>query len=241
MHFSRSPFMALAVTAMIGRLLNCGSLRITRIVSRPSISGIMMSIRTMSIVGLGLEDADGVATRLGGDDDHVAPLQDARQREDVADVVVDDQDLLAREDLVGLVELLDGPALGLGQLVDRRVEEEGGLVEEPLGRARPAGRPGSGRRPGPESSPSLRRPVGVEDHRQGRGPARRRGSRRRNSSGVMSGIEESSTRQSTRLPSRSSSASPPSDRGGDPELVAADRAGGSRRDGRRRARRRPGP
>ena len=49
MHRSRSPFMALAVTAMIGRFLSAGTLRISRMVSKPSISGIMMSMSTASI------------------------------------------------------------------------------------------------------------------------------------------------------------------------------------------------
>ena len=43
--------MALAVTAMIGSCLQRGNLRISRIVSMPSISGIMMSISTMSMSG----------------------------------------------------------------------------------------------------------------------------------------------------------------------------------------------
>jgi hypothetical protein len=33
MHFSRSPFIALAVRAMIGRFRNCGIWRIARVVS----------------------------------------------------------------------------------------------------------------------------------------------------------------------------------------------------------------
>ena len=57
MHFSRSPFMALAVTATIGRFLPCGSLRISFMVAMPSISGIMMSISTTLICG-------SLATRL---------------------------------------------------------------------------------------------------------------------------------------------------------------------------------
>ena len=51
MHFSRSPFIAFAVTAMIGRSFFSCSLRISRIVVMPSMSGIMMSISTMSMVG----------------------------------------------------------------------------------------------------------------------------------------------------------------------------------------------
>ncbi len=51
MHFWRSPFIALAVTATIGSSRPRGSLRISCMVAMPSISGIMMSISTMSIVG----------------------------------------------------------------------------------------------------------------------------------------------------------------------------------------------
>ena len=133
----------------------------------------MMSISTMSMSGSVCRMLDGVAPGLGRDDHHVAPLQDAGQREDVADVVVDDQHLLAGEHLVGLVELLEHPPLGLGQLVDRRVQEEGGLVEQPLGRADlPEGhRRGERLRPGRRSS--GRRLVGVEDHRQAWCTARR--------------------------------------------------------------------
>ena len=98
--FSRSPFMALAVTAMIGRSLQAGILRISRIVSMPSISGIMMSISTMSMSGSRLQHVDRVAAVVGRDDHHVVLLEHRGQREDVADVVVDDQHLLAGQQLV---------------------------------------------------------------------------------------------------------------------------------------------
>ena len=44
--------MALAVRAMIGKALNVSILRMARMVSYPSISGIMMSIKTTSIPGV---------------------------------------------------------------------------------------------------------------------------------------------------------------------------------------------
>ena len=47
MQRSRSPFIAFAVTAMIGRSRRI--LRASRMVAMPSISGIMMSISTMSM------------------------------------------------------------------------------------------------------------------------------------------------------------------------------------------------
>src|SRR3569623_306723 len=51
MQRSRSSCIAFAVSAMIGSLPYCGSLRSARIVWRPSISGIMKSISTRSISG----------------------------------------------------------------------------------------------------------------------------------------------------------------------------------------------
>src|SRR5215510_10389635 len=51
MHLLRSAFIALAVKAMIGRSLNRSIRRTARMVSYPSISGIMMSINTTSTSG----------------------------------------------------------------------------------------------------------------------------------------------------------------------------------------------
>src|SRR6201997_4258064 len=51
-HFSRSPFIALAVRAMIGNRRNDGFCRITCIAAAPSISGIMMSMRTIATSGV---------------------------------------------------------------------------------------------------------------------------------------------------------------------------------------------
>ena len=45
-HASRSAFIALAVIAMIGRSSNEASARSVRVASRPSITGICMSIST---------------------------------------------------------------------------------------------------------------------------------------------------------------------------------------------------
>ena len=58
--------------------------------------------------------------------------------------------------------------MGSGSRVDRRVEEEGGLVEEPFGRADLPEDHRVGERPGAVGA-VLRRLVGVEDHRQGAG------------------------------------------------------------------------
>src|SRR5581483_2304498 len=51
-HFSRSPFMAFAVSAIIGSRRRCAFCRITCIVSYPSISGIMISISTIAMSGV---------------------------------------------------------------------------------------------------------------------------------------------------------------------------------------------
>ena len=56
-----------------------------------------------------------------------------RQREDVAHVVVDDQHLLALEDRVGAVQLLQQLALLRRQARLDAVEEQRRLVEQPLG------------------------------------------------------------------------------------------------------------
>ena len=57
----------------------------------------MMSIRATSTAGRLLEDEDAVAAALGVEHLDVVALEHAGQRVDVADVVVDDQDLGAGE------------------------------------------------------------------------------------------------------------------------------------------------
>ena len=61
-------------------------------------------------------------------------LEHARQREDVAHVVVDHEHPLAREHRVGVVQPLEHPALLLRQLRLHAVQEQRGLVEQPLRR-----------------------------------------------------------------------------------------------------------
>ena len=117
---------------MIGRSLQRGILRISRIVSMPSISGIMMSISTMSMSGSVLQDADRVAAVVGRDDHHVVLLQHRGQREDVAHVVVDDQHLLAREHAVRVVQLLERLPLLLATARRRCGAGRSAVVEQPL-------------------------------------------------------------------------------------------------------------
>ena len=95
----------------------------------------MMSISTRSTSGCSSSFAEALAAVLAVDDLHAVALEHAREREDVADVVVDDQDLPSLEDRVRGVELLEhAPPLGRQVRLDA-VEEERRLVEQPLGRA----------------------------------------------------------------------------------------------------------
>ena len=68
--------------------------RISRIVSKPSISGIMMSISTMSGRGV-LDELDRLAAVIALTTSMSWRSRSDGQCEDVADVVVDDQHLLA--------------------------------------------------------------------------------------------------------------------------------------------------
>src|SRR6266508_1527590 len=85
---------------------------------------------------IGAEQLDAVPPVLRVQDLHAVALEHARQREDVPYVIVDDEDLLVLEDLLGGVELLEQPALLLRQLPLDAVQEERRLVEQALGRAR---------------------------------------------------------------------------------------------------------
>ena len=124
MHFSRSPFMAFAVTAIIGRFLPCGSLRISFIVAMPSISGIMMSISTTSMPRVVGHAVDRLAAVVGPHDVHAVLFQHGGQREDVAHVVVDDQHALAGQRLGRLVDVVDHAALELRQARQAAVQRD---------------------------------------------------------------------------------------------------------------------
>ena len=69
----------------------------------------------------------------GGDHVHAVALEQAVERKDVAHVVVDHQHLAVAQRLVAVVQLLDHALLGFGQLRDLAVQEQRGLVEQPLG------------------------------------------------------------------------------------------------------------
>ena len=95
----------------------------------------MMSISTTSTSGVLLQHLDAVAAVLGEEHLHLVALEHAGQREDVAHVVVDDQHLLAGEHRVGLVRSASASAACVsGRFASHAVQEERGLVEQPLGR-----------------------------------------------------------------------------------------------------------
>ena len=109
--FSRSPFIALAVRAMIGSRRNEGFCRITCMVSYPSISGIIMSISTMATSGV--DSSVAIASRPvpAVKHGHSAPLQNAAERENIPHVVVDDQHFLAHQCVIRTVQPLEHPLL----------------------------------------------------------------------------------------------------------------------------------
>ena len=71
-------------------------------------------------VGVLVQALDALAAVLGEDDLHPAHLQRAREREDVADVVVDDEDPLALEDRVGGAQLREQLARRAGSAASER-------------------------------------------------------------------------------------------------------------------------
>ncbi len=70
------------------------------------------------------QDVERLAAVLGPNHVHVPALQHAGQSEDVAHVVVDDQDLLASDALVGLPDLLHRLLDGRAQVLLDPVQEQ---------------------------------------------------------------------------------------------------------------------
>ena len=68
---------------------------------------------------------------------HATPLQHARQGEDVAGVVIDQQHGAADQILVGAVEPLEHALLLGRQVGDDAMQEQRGFVEQTLGRFDP--------------------------------------------------------------------------------------------------------
>ena len=78
MHFSRSPFIAF-MTAMIGAPAPTGRRRfLAHVVVSPSISGIMMSIRT-TMSGVRFDLADRIAPVVGPHVTHAEVFHDRRE------------------------------------------------------------------------------------------------------------------------------------------------------------------
>ena len=84
--------------------------------------------------GVLFEHLDAVLAVLGVEHLHVVLLEHAGQREDVADVVVDDEHLAAGQRRIVLVQLLEHLALLGRQVALDAVQEQRGLVEQPLRR-----------------------------------------------------------------------------------------------------------
>ena len=123
--------MALAVTATIGSSLNCENLAD----GAHRVDAVHLGHHDVHQhdvdVGRGLQQVDRVAARFGRDGHHVVALQHAGQREDVADVVVDDQHLLAGQDWTMRSHSLRIERLaGLRQVRDR-LAQHGGRVDRP--------------------------------------------------------------------------------------------------------------
>ena len=166
MHFSRSPFMALAVTAMIGQVAEPRHLpdRPHRLVAvhlgHHHVHQHDVDVRRL------LQPGDAFPAALGVDHLHLAPLEERGQREDVADVVVHDQHRAAGQRRVGAVELLQHPPLRLRQVGGDPVEEQRGLVQQPLGRARVLDHHRLGQPPKLGLLPLGELLAGVDDGRQ---------------------------------------------------------------------------
>ena len=97
-------------------------------------SGIMMSMSTMLRSGVFRMMSMALSAVGRADHLHFLVLEQRGQREDVARVVIDHENLAAAQDFRGAVQPLEhGLFLGR-QIGDDAVEEERGLVQQPLGR-----------------------------------------------------------------------------------------------------------
>ena len=135
MLFSRSPFIALAVSATIGSALELGHLAHGARGLVPVHLGHHDVHQDERDVGVRLQRLDALAAVLREHDLHAAALEDARQGEDVPHVVVHDQHLLALEHGVGHVQALEHLPLVRREPRLHPVQVERGLVEQPLRRA----------------------------------------------------------------------------------------------------------
>ena len=134
MHFSRSPFIALAVRAMIGRSLNVASSRIL------SHRFVAIHLRHHHVderdvdVGFRSERLERLLAGIDREDLHLLALEHRGQREDVADVVIDDQDFLVRQRRFDLVGISRGRLLVLAAFRIDPFEDRAELFSKALGR-----------------------------------------------------------------------------------------------------------
>src|SRR5262249_39800767 len=85
-------------------------------------------------VRIGFDVLDGLVASRRTQNLHAAPLEHAAQREDVAGIVVDQQNGAVDEILVGAVEPLEHALLFRRKVCYDAVEEERRLIEQTLGR-----------------------------------------------------------------------------------------------------------
>ena len=93
----------------------------------------MMSIRTIARSGVEFDEIDGLAPGGGGQDPHAPPLQHARQRENIAGIVVDQKRRATDQILVRRSETFEHPLLFDRQIGNNAVQEQRSFVEQPLG------------------------------------------------------------------------------------------------------------
>src|SRR5216683_259378 len=128
-HFSRSPFIAFAVSAMIGKRRSADFWRITCIVSYPSISGIIISISTIAMSGVD-SSVDRFTAGPSSKNRHASPLQHAAEREDIAHVVIHHQHLLSHQSVIRTMQLLQHPLLFRRKVRHHAMQEQRRLIQQ---------------------------------------------------------------------------------------------------------------
>ena len=94
----------------------------------------MISISTRSISGVLLQQLDSGAAVFGVHHIQIVILQQAGEREDVANVVVHHQNLFADKRDIGLAQLFQNPALVRREIGFGAMQQKNGFVQQPLQR-----------------------------------------------------------------------------------------------------------
>src|SRR5690348_11259755 len=81
----------------------------------------------------GLKRGDGFTSGAGGEYAHATALENAAEGENVAHVVVNDQNSFSDESFIGAVQAIEHALLFARQIGDHAMEEESGFVEQTLG------------------------------------------------------------------------------------------------------------